>query len=213
MDTADAHRTHAATFTRLVEGTTDWTAPTPVADWRARDVVEHLTSWLPGMLTSLGVQIDPIESTDPVQAWAQLATSVQAILDDPARANQQVTNFQGDQVPVSDLLGQYYVPDVFMHAWDLAKATGQELTLDPATTQGLVDGMTPAADMLRTSGQYGDPQVLDDSHSLEDRLIALIGRDPQWAPPEHDPDLPIDQVANALPDDTDTDTTEAHDHD
>lgn len=201
MSIADTHRAHAATFTRLVEGTTDWNAPTPVADWRAHDIVEHLTSWLPSMLKGLGVYLEEVTATDPVEAWTDLHTRVQALLDDPARAQQRVTNFQGDEVALEGLLAQYYLPDVFMHAWDLAKATGQDLTLDPATTQSMVDGMTPVVDMLRTSGQYGDPVVLDESHSLEDRLIALIGRNPAWTPPAHDPGLPLDEVANELPQD------------
>ena len=39
---ADRFRTAAERFSALVGGTTDWSAPTPVDQWRARDVVEHL---------------------------------------------------------------------------------------------------------------------------------------------------------------------------
>lgn len=39
---ADRFRTAAERFSTLVGGTTDWSAPTPVDQWRARDVVEHL---------------------------------------------------------------------------------------------------------------------------------------------------------------------------
>ncbi|MGJ6979694.1 maleylpyruvate isomerase family mycothiol-dependent enzyme [Aestuariimicrobium soli] len=200
MSTAEAYRAHAATFTRLVEGTTDWNAPSPVEEWRAHDVVEHLTTWLPGMLRGLGVDLPDVTSDDPVEAWRELDGRVQALLDDPATAGQRVTNFQGDEVALEDLLAQYYVPDVFMHAWDLARATGQPLELDPPTTQALVDGMSDQVEMLRTSGQFGNPVLLDSSHSPQDRLIALIGRDPGWSPPEHDPGLPVDELANEVPD-------------
>ena len=57
----------------------------------------------------------------------------------------------------------------------------------PVTVQGrfvaaMVMGMSPMADSLAASGQFGQPKVLDESHSDLDRLIALIGRDPAWTP-------------------------------
>lgn len=183
MTAADAHRTHAARFTELVENTRDWDAPTPVQGWRARDVVTHFTQWLPGMLGSLGVDFPEGREIDPVAAWAELRDHVQALLDDPERASHQVTGFDGQQTTVADLLGQYYVPDVFMHGWDLARATGQDDTLDPDTAGEMVDGMSQQVEMLRESGQFGHPTLLDESHATQDRLIALIGRDPQWQPP------------------------------
>ena len=39
-----------AAFTDRVRGTRDWDAPAPVAGWTARDVVGHLTEWLPAFL-------------------------------------------------------------------------------------------------------------------------------------------------------------------
>ena len=47
---AARHREVAGRFTDLVRGTTTWDAPAPVEGWTARDVVEHLTTWLPGLL-------------------------------------------------------------------------------------------------------------------------------------------------------------------
>lgn len=46
---------------------------------------------------------------------------------------------------------------------------------------GMVRGMTPMAETPGASGQFGTPVVLDDSHPDEDRLAALIGRDPKWS--------------------------------
>jgi hypothetical protein len=52
---ADRHAEVAAEFTRLVETTADWSAPAPVDGWSARDVVDHLVTWLPGFLAAGGV--------------------------------------------------------------------------------------------------------------------------------------------------------------
>ena len=48
-----------------------------------------------------------------------------------------------------------YTSDVFMHRWDLARATGQDETLDPDKCAAMLEGMLPMDEVLRQSGQYG----------------------------------------------------------
>jgi hypothetical protein len=77
-----------------VLGASDWDAPAPVAGWRARDVVRHLTDWLPALLAggagielSTGISVDD----DPAAAWLAHAAAVQALLDDPGTADRPAT--------------------------------------------------------------------------------------------------------------------------
>ena len=42
-----------------------------------------------------------------------------------------------------------------MHTWDLARATGQDDTLDPERCAEMLAGMEPIEDVMRGSGQYG----------------------------------------------------------
>ena len=58
-------------------------------------------------------------------------------------------------VPLDRAVSQFFTGDVFMHTWDLARATGQDDTLDPARCAELLAGMEPIEDMMRGSGQYG----------------------------------------------------------
>jgi len=44
---AERHREIGRVFTGRVRGTRSWDVPSPVAEWTARDVVRHLTEWLP----------------------------------------------------------------------------------------------------------------------------------------------------------------------
>ena len=76
-----------------------------------------------------------------------------------------------------------YLPDVFLHRWDLARASGQDAGWPDAEAAAMAAGMASAVEMLAASGQYGRPVVLDDTHTGEERLAAVIGRDPHWAPP------------------------------
>ena len=145
---AENHRRVAGTFTdrvRGVSGPAGWDAPSPVEGWTARDVVGHLVEWFPGFLASgSGVQLPPGPSVadDPVGAWQAQCDAVQAVLDDPSTAKKVLSNPHLGEVPLPDAIDRFYTADVFMHTWDLARATGQDDTLDPEYCAVLLEGMT-----------------------------------------------------------------------
>ena len=75
-----------------------------------------------------------------------------------------------------------YNADVFMHTWDLARATGQDDRLDPAFCEQLVTGMAGMEEVLRGSGQYGPAVPVPADADPQTRLLGFIGRDPFWKP-------------------------------
>ena len=180
-DPAALHRAIAAGFTERVEGARDWDAPAPVEGWTARDVVRHLVEWFPSFL-SAGAGIDlpagPSVDDDPVAAWRVHADGVQALLDDPAMADRVLSNPHIGDVPVPQAVSTFYTADVFMHTWDLARATGQSEALDPELAAELLAGMEPIEEMLRSSGQYGPRVEVPDDADVVARLMGFIGRDP-----------------------------------
>jgi hypothetical protein len=68
--------------------------------------------------------------------------------------------------------------DVFLHRWDLARATGQDETLDPQRCAELLDGMLPMDEVLRQSGQYGPRVEVPEDADAQAKLLAFIGRTP-----------------------------------
>jgi hypothetical protein len=89
-----------------------------------------------------------------------------------------------DQVPSADMV---------MHGWDLARATGQDDTIDPAEVEGMWTGLSAMPpeflEQLRTPGAFGPgvevfgPEVtVPEDAPLQDRLLGMIGRDPAWTP-------------------------------
>ncbi len=141
-----------------MQGVTDWDAPTPVPDWAARDVVRHLVEWFPGFIESgsdVRLRRGPSVDDDPVGAWEAQAASVQAVLDDPAAAAGTYSNPHTGELPVDQATDRFYTADVFMHTWDLARSTGQDDALDPATCAQMLAGMKPIEELIRASGQYG----------------------------------------------------------
>src|SRR5262245_378550 len=90
---ADRYRLVAAGFTERVQGVPPdaWDNPTQCEGWVARDVLRHLVEWLqPYFFTqwNLGPEKGPSVDDDPAGAWAAVDTTLQAALDDPAKATE-----------------------------------------------------------------------------------------------------------------------------
>jgi len=182
---AERHRQVSGLFTDRVLGTRLWDGPSPVAGWVARDIVRHLTEWLPALLsTGAAIELPPGPSADddPVAAWQVHCTAVQALLDDPATADRALANPHIGTLALDHAIDQFYTPDVFMHTWDLARATGQDDRLDTDFCGQLLAGMEPIEEVIRSSGQYGPRFQVPADADPQTRLLGFIGRDPSWTP-------------------------------
>ncbi|MDR2986018.1 MAG: maleylpyruvate isomerase family mycothiol-dependent enzyme [Nocardiopsaceae bacterium] len=182
---AERHRQVGALFTERVRGTKHWDAAAPVAGWVARDVVGHLTDWFAGFLSS-GAGIDlprgPSVERDPVAAWELRCTAIQDLLDDPATGSLVLTNPHIGSLPLDRAIDQFYTADVFMHTWDLARATGQDDRLDADFCAELLARMETMEEVIRSSGQYGPKVEVPADADAQTKMLGFIGRDPFWVP-------------------------------
>lgn len=184
MTPAEEYRETAARFSQVVDGVADpadWDRTSPVPEWTARQVVGHLVEWFPSFLldgSGFDLPQGPSVDTDPVSAWHVLSDGVQALLDDPSSADMSLANPHTGEVPLPDAVARFFTPDVFMHTWDLARATGQDETLDQRRCAAYLAGMEPMDEVLRASGQYGPRVMVPADADAQTRLLAFIGRDP-----------------------------------
>ncbi|MER7077604.1 TIGR03086 family protein [Saccharopolyspora kobensis] len=181
--TAEQHAQDAARFTELVESAAagDWSRPSPVAEWTALDVVKHLVEWSRGFLTGAGIELPALDvAADPVAAWKQHVTDVQAILDNPA--GRVLSNPHTGDMPVDEAIDRFYAADVWMHTWDLAKALGREPDLGEERCRAALSAMRPMEQVLRDSGQFGAAVPVAAGASAQDELMGFLGRDPAWPP-------------------------------
>ena len=180
---AEEHRQVAAAFTATVEGAdpATWDDPAPPEGWVARDVVRHLVEWFPAFLEgNVGITLPagPSVDEDPVAAWRHLTEGVQALLDDPAVAGREHDLPHIGTMTLEQAIAMIYTGDVFLHRWDLARATGQDETLDPDRCAAMLDGMLPMDEALRQSGHYGPRVAVPEDADVQTRLLAFIGRTP-----------------------------------
>lgn len=177
---SERHRVVAGNFADKVSATQDWQAPSPVPGWTARDVVGHLVEWFPNFLAAGGIVLPPGPdvAADPVLAWQHQAGVVQDLIE--ARGDESFTHPYAGTHRLADAADRFYTADVFMHTWDLARATGQEPGLDEDQAAAMLEAMRPIEDMLRSSGQYGAPVPVATDAPVVDQLMGFVGRDPDW---------------------------------
>jgi len=180
---ADQFRSAAAAFTERVEGVPDgaWEQPAPCPGWVARDVVRHLVEWVPGFLQAgAGVVLaeGPSVDEDPAGAWRTLRDGVQELLDDPTTATRTFSHPQAGTHALDQAIGMFFMGDVLIHTWDVARAAGLDETLDAGEVAGMYAGMLPLDEMLRASGHYGARVDVPDDADVQTKLIAFTGRRP-----------------------------------
>jgi uncharacterized protein (TIGR03086 family) len=180
---AEEHRRIAGAFTATVEGVAPeaWDNAAPVDGWVARDVVGHLVEWFPAFLdgaTGITLPAGPSVDDDPVGAWRTQTDAVQALLDDPDIAEREHDLPHIGHMTLEQAIAMIYINDVFLHRWDLARATGQDETLDADRCAEMLEGMLPMDEMLRQSGQYGPRVPVPDDADAQTKLLAFIGRTP-----------------------------------
>jgi uncharacterized protein (TIGR03086 family) len=167
-------------FTERVRGVPPgaWDSPSPCAGWTARDVVAHLTEWIPGFFGGQGVAFPPVPSAqdDPVAAWETVQRTLADALADPAVAAKPVETPFSKQ-SLAETVDMIVTGDVFTHTWDLARATGQDDTLDPEQLQRMVAsiGAMPE-EAMRSDGMFGPPIDVPSDADDQTKYLAYVGR-------------------------------------
>jgi uncharacterized protein (TIGR03086 family) len=190
---AGRYRIRADAFERKVAAVRpdQWSNQSPCEDWKARDVVGHIIDMHGVMLRPFDRQLSPGPSVDddPLGAFRSARAAVEAVLEDPELAETMVGTPNGPMT-AEQHIDQVVSEDLPLHGWDLARATGQDDTIDPQDVERIWSGTRalPAEllEKLRTPGAYGPgvkvfgPEVKVPEHApIQDRLLGLIGRDPR----------------------------------
>jgi uncharacterized protein (TIGR03086 family) len=158
-----------------------WERPAPCEGWVARDVIHHVVEWMPAFLTSGGgpeIAVGPSVDDDPAGAWRALDTGIQTLLDDPAAAASTIAHPYAGTHRLDDAVDTFFLGDIIVHTWDLARAAGLDETLDPSLVHDMLVGIEPMDDVLRASGQFGPRVQVAADADEQTRLIAFTGRTP-----------------------------------
>lgn len=181
-DTADRYRKVANGFTERVAGAPSdaWDNQTPCEGWVARDIVRHVVETSGFFLgrTTVGTPIGPSAEDDPLGAWTTVRDAIQLALQDPQIATQSAETPLGPST-FEQTIGMFGIGDALIHTWDLARATGQDESLDPAEVGRMFARMAQFDDsVMRQSGAFGPAVDVPAEADEQVRLIAFTGRRP-----------------------------------
>ena len=190
MELSDAFQGAIASTAEIIKGVrADQTgARTPCSEWDVRALLNHVigTVWLSEALFSDRAPRYPMAPGGLPPA--DLARDNPAAAYDDASAAALMAAATGDALtrahptPLGDMPGAalagFITMDIFVHGWDLAKATGQATNLDDALTAHVLafaeQAVTPDTRAPRIGPALPIPAGSPPAH----RLVAFLGRQP-----------------------------------
>lgn len=162
-----------------------WDASTPCTQWSVRDLVNHVAGeqmWAPHLLRGetieeVGDRYDgDVLGREPVATWDEAAAGALQAWRTLAREGLEVHTSAG-LMPVEEYAEQMHL-DLVVHGWDLARGAGLDTHIPVEAAEHVLAYAEPLVEAYAGSGIFGQP-VHVDSDSPADRLLGLLGRDPQ----------------------------------
>ncbi|MEU3853274.1 TIGR03086 family metal-binding protein [Streptomyces sp. NPDC029554] len=182
-----------AVLARLAEGVTDerLQGPTPCPEYAVRNLLGHLAglalAFRDAGRKDLGVTTDTSPDSalpDVGPGWREELPKVLAELADAWRdpaAWTGMTRAGGVDLP-GEVAGLVAIDELVIHGWDLARATGQAYTPDPAALRVCHDFLAASIDDPGRGEIFGPVVPVGPEAPLLERAVGLSGRDPGWKP-------------------------------
>lgn len=154
-----------------------WARPSPCAGWMARDVVGHLIGTQREFLAGHGGDLGaaPDVEGDPAGAWRVHAARVARVLADDGVPARQFEGFFGPTT-VGAALEQFYVWDMLVHRWDVARAVGADARLTDAELDRIEAGADSFGPALYMDGICRPAVDVPARADRRTRVLARLGR-------------------------------------
>jgi uncharacterized protein (TIGR03086 family) len=143
------------------------------------DLVAHVTSTHRRVVANL----DGTETADVqrdahlMPEWLAATGAVHDALADHDRATTVVSGMFAEQT-FESLVGRLLCTDTLVHTWDLARATGQDESLDGAAVSKAFEFLTPLDHAIRRPGGFAPKITPSPGADLQTQFLNFCGRTP-----------------------------------
>jgi uncharacterized protein (TIGR03086 family) len=162
-----------------------WDRRSPCDAWDARGVLEHVIGFHDVLLLRpLGLKPDRPRD-DPQGRWELTYAQLEEAFKPDRRLFERVVDIPELHAnPATRLDARAMIPnltrDVLVHTWDLARAVGADDRLDPRWCEQFHAALPSNPSTLSVSGMFDAPVVLGDQADMQSKLLARLGRNPDW---------------------------------
>jgi uncharacterized protein (TIGR03086 family) len=157
--------------------------PTPCEGWTVADLLRHMNERHDAVARTVLPPLDE-ESDDPrddfariVARWIVAAEQTGETVHLPWRGRESTVRVLG-----------IHVVDMLVHRWDLAGALGTPLVVPAALAAAALPlaraNTAPGSPLNAPGGAYRQPFAADPDNPVMDTIVALLGRNPRWSPPD-----------------------------
>lgn len=160
--------------------------PTPDSDWDVRTLLNHLIHWSAFASEQVARKQPTLDGAEPDYAAGDFVVAFETQVHRAVRAwaapgalDGMTAVGNGPAMPAEVVAGMF-LGELTVHAWDLAKATGQDYQLPDDVAADLLGLVTGMAEMAREMKLFGAPVAVPDDATALDRALGLSGRDPAW---------------------------------
>lgn len=148
---------------------------TPCDDWNVDALVRHVINTHRRVGSNVGVEPDEYDGDDLMGAWTDVRDQILNALADPELASTTTRGIGGEQ-PFSSLVAGLLSIDTLCHTWDLARATGQDETLDPEAVAFAHTTLERVGDAIRVPGGFAPALDADTDADAQERFLRFTGR-------------------------------------
>lgn len=161
-------------------------APTPCEGWDVSELIRHSIAGATMSAAivrgasrddALAILAGTTLDEDPVAQFRRCADDLAVAFAEPDALERTVAH-PAMEMPVAQLLG-FRIGDNLIHAWDLARATGGDESLDEELVALVWENVQPMRPFIGQIGQFGEgPSAEDLDAPLALQLLDFMGRRP-----------------------------------
>jgi uncharacterized protein (TIGR03086 family) len=153
-----------------------WDSPSPCTGWSARDVVAHMIDTQRDLLTTHGHDLgQALDLSDPAAGFRDHTERVLTLI---SRDDVPAVSYDGffGTTTVGATLEQFYVWDMLVHRWDVARATGGNQVFTPEEMDRVEVGADSFGSALHMDGICGPAVPVAADADRQTRLLGRLGR-------------------------------------